>query len=71
MRAIAKYSAVGRVDTSENTRNPVLREQSPSTLQAATNILNSTAMLNNRKYTSQTFFTPPETYSNISQSEPL
>ena len=64
MRAIAKYSAVGRVDTSENTRNPVLREQSPSTLQAATNILNSTAMLNNRKYTSQTFFTPPETYSN-------
>lgn len=64
MRAIAKYSAVGKVDTSENTRNSVLRNQSPSTLQAPTNVIKSTVLLNDRKYMSQTFYTPAEIYSN-------
>lgn len=58
MRAIAKYSAVGKTNTSENARNFVLREQTPSTLQAAPKIINETQKINDRKYMAQTFFTP-------------
>jgi len=58
MRAIAKYNAVGKVNTQENARNMVLREQTPSTLQAAPSILEDTRKINDRKFMAQTFFTP-------------
>jgi len=58
MRAIAKYTALGKTDTSENARNFVLREQTPSTLQAAPKVINETQKINDRKYMAQTFFTP-------------
>lgn len=58
MRAIAKYSAVGKTNTTENARNFVLREQTPSTLQAAPKVINETQKINDRKYMAQTFFTP-------------
>lgn len=60
MRAIAKYSALGKTNTTENARNFVLREQTPSTLQAATKVVNEVEnqKINDRKYMAQTFFTP-------------
>ena len=58
MRAIGKYSAVGKTNTSENARNFVLREQTPNTLQAAPKVINETQKINDRKYMAQTFFTP-------------
>lgn len=58
MRAIGKYTALGRTNTAENTRNVVLREQTPSTQQAAPKVINETQKLNDRKFMAQTFFTP-------------
>jgi hypothetical protein len=58
MRAIAKYTAVGKTNTSENARNFVLREQTPNTLQAAPKVTQETQKVNDRKYMAQTFFTP-------------
>jgi hypothetical protein len=58
MRAIGKYSALGRVNSVENARNYVLREQTPSTQQAAPKVINETQKLNDRKFMAQTFFTP-------------
>lgn len=58
MRAIAKYGALGKINTTENARNMVLREQTPSTLQAAPKVINETQKLNDRKFMAQTFFTP-------------
>ena len=58
MRAIGKYSAVGKTNTAENARNYVLREQTPNTLQAAPKVINETQKINDRKYMAQTFFTP-------------
>lgn len=58
MRAIAKYNAVGKVNTQENARNVVLREQTPSTLQAAPRVIDDTQKVNDRKFMAQTFFTP-------------
>jgi hypothetical protein len=58
-RAIAKYTALGMTDTTENARNPVLIEQTPSSLQApSSTVSQSTPRLNDRKFMSQTFFTP-------------
>jgi len=58
MRAIAKYSALGKINSTENARNFVLREQTPNTLQAASKITEATQKINDRKYMAQTFFTP-------------
>jgi len=58
MRAIAKYTALGKVNSTENARNFVLREQTPNTLQAASKITEATQKINDRKYMAQTFFTP-------------
>lgn len=58
MRAIAKYTAAGKLNTTENARNFVLREQTPSTLQAAPKVTEETQKLNDRKFMAQTFFTP-------------
>lgn len=58
MRAVAKYSAVGKLNTTENARNNVLREQTPSTLQAPPKVTQETQKINDRKFMAQTFFTP-------------
>jgi hypothetical protein len=58
MRAIAKYAALGKLSTAENARNMVLREQTPSTHQAAPKVLQETQKINDRKFMAQTFFTP-------------
>lgn len=58
MRAIAKYTALGKTNTTENARNFVLREQTPNTKQAAPKVINETQKINDRKYMAQTFFTP-------------
>lgn len=58
MRAIGKYTATGKTNTVENARNMVLREQTPSTLQAAPKVMEETQKLNDRKFMAQTFFTP-------------
>ena len=58
MRAIAKYTALGRVNTVENARNFVLGEQTPSTQRAPTKVTQQTQKINDRKYMAQTFFTP-------------
>lgn len=58
MRAIAKYNAIGKVNSSENARNSVLREQTPNTLQAAPKVTQETQKINDRKYMAQTFYTP-------------
>ena len=58
MRAIAKYTALGRVDTSENARNNVLREMTPSTKRAPPKTTENTQKLDDRKFMAQTFFTP-------------
>ena len=58
MRAIGKYTALGKTNTAENARNFVLREQTPSTLQAAPKVTIETQKINDRKYMAQTFFTP-------------
>lgn len=58
MRAIAKYSAIGKINSSENARNPVLREQTPNTLQAAPKVTQESQKINDRKYMAQTFYTP-------------
>jgi hypothetical protein len=58
MRAIGKYSAAGKTNTTENARNYVLREQTPSTLQAAPKVIEETQKINDRKFMAQTFFTP-------------
>ena len=58
MRAVSKYSALGRINSTENARNPVLREQTPSNKQAAPSVLQETQKINDRKYMAQTFFTP-------------
>jgi hypothetical protein len=60
MRAITKYTALGKTNTAENARNFVLREQTPNTQQAEAKIINETTSvkINDRKYMAQTFFTP-------------
>ena len=60
MRAISKYTALGKTNTAENARNFVLREQTPSTQQAVTKVVNEAEnqKINDRKYMAQTFFTP-------------
>jgi hypothetical protein len=58
MRAVSKYTALGKVNSTENARNFVLREQSPSTGQAAPSVIQETQKINDRKYMAQTFFTP-------------
>lgn len=58
MRAVAKYTALGKVNTSENARNFVVREQTPSTQQAAPSVIQETQKVNDRKFMAQTFFTP-------------
>jgi len=61
MRAIAKFNAVGKVNSQENARNLVLREQTPNTLQAAPKVTEDTQKINDRKFMAQTFFTPKPT----------
>jgi hypothetical protein len=58
MRAVAKYTALGKINSTENARNFVLREQTPSNQQAVPSILQETQKINDRKYMAQTFFTP-------------
>lgn len=58
MRAITKYVALGQVDTSENSRNNVLREMTPSSKRAPEKNTNNTQKINDRKFMAQTFFTP-------------
>jgi hypothetical protein len=58
MRAITKYNAIGKINSSENARNSVLREQTPNTLQAAPKVTQETQKINDRKYMAQTFYTP-------------
>ena len=58
MRAVSKYTALGKVNSTENARNFVLREQTPSTGQAAPSVIQETQKVNDRKYMAQTFFTP-------------
>ena len=58
MRGIAKYTALGKVNSTENARNFVLREQTPNTMQAESKITQATQKINDRKYMAQTFFTP-------------
>jgi hypothetical protein len=58
MRATGKYNALGKMNTVENARNMVLREQTPSTLQAAPKVTQETQKINDRKSMAQTFFTP-------------
>jgi hypothetical protein len=58
MRAVSKYTALGKVNSTENARNFVLREQTPSTAQAAPSVIQETQKINDRKFMAQTFFTP-------------
>lgn len=58
MRAIAKYTALGRVNTAENARNFVLAEQTPNTLRAPEKVTQASQKVNDRKYMAQTFYTP-------------
>lgn len=58
MRATGKYNAIGKMNMTENARNMVLREQTPSTLQAAPKVTQETQKVNDRKHMAQTFFTP-------------
>jgi len=58
MRAVSKYTALGKVNSTENARNYVLREQTPSTAQAAPSVIQETQKINDRKFMAQTFFTP-------------
>lgn len=58
MRALAKYTALGRVNTAENARNFVLGEQTPSTQRAPTKVTQASPKINDRKYMAQTFYTP-------------
>lgn len=58
MRAIATYTSTGLVNTVENARNFVLAEQTPSSMKAPVAITQPSAKVNDRKYMSQTFFTP-------------
>lgn len=58
MRAIAKYTALGKLDTSENSRNTVLREMTPSTRRAPSKATEDTQKKDDRKFMAQTFFTP-------------
>jgi hypothetical protein len=59
MRAIAQYTALGKVNPALNARNTVVREQTPASKQApSTSVTQQTPKLNDRKLMSQTFFTP-------------
>lgn len=58
MRAIAKYTALGKLNTSENSRNNVLGEMTPSTRRAPPKAIEPTQKINDRKFMAQTFFTP-------------
>lgn len=58
MRAVAKYTALGKTNTIENARNFVLREQSPSTARAPEKATQQTSKVDDRKFMAQTFFTP-------------
>lgn len=58
MRAIGKYTALGKIDTTENARNTVLREMTPSTKRAEEKPTFQTQKVNDRKFMAQTFFTP-------------
>lgn len=58
MRAIAKYTAVGLYDTASNARDGVTRDLTPSTLRTAPNATELTQKVNDRRFMSQTFFTP-------------
>jgi hypothetical protein len=58
MRAIAKYNALGKINTQTNARNVVLRELTPNTLQAPAPITEPNRKINDRKYMAQTFSTP-------------
>jgi len=58
MRAIARYSALGKTNTAENARNIVLKEFTPATQQAAPKVIIDAPKINDRKFMAQTFFTP-------------
>lgn len=58
MRAITRYTALGKVNTDVNARNTVLREMTPSTQKAPEKTTQQTQKLNDRKFMAQTFFTP-------------
>jgi len=58
MRAITKYTALGKVNTDVNARNTVLREMTPATQKAPEKTTQQTQKLNDRKFMAQTFFTP-------------
>lgn len=59
MRAVAQYTALGKVNPALNARNTVLREQTPSSGTAPKETVSQpTQKLNDRKLMSQTFFTP-------------
>lgn len=58
MRAIAKYTALGKTNTTENARNFVLTEFTPATQQAAPKVIIDAPKINDRKFMAQTFFTP-------------
>jgi hypothetical protein len=58
MRAIAKYTALGRTNTTENARNFVLTEFTAATQQAAPKVIVDSPKINDRKFMAQTFFTP-------------
>ena len=59
MRAVAQYTALGKVNPALNARNSVLREQTPSSGTAPTESASQpTQKINDRKLMSQTFFTP-------------
>jgi hypothetical protein len=56
MRATAKYTSMGFIDTTTNARNDVIKESIPSSLLAPS--VTGTQKVNDRKFLSQTFFTP-------------
>lgn len=60
MKAAAPFIASPVVDSADNARNPVLNQQTGSPTQSApaTTQIQGTYLVNDRKYMSQTFFTP-------------
>jgi hypothetical protein len=71
MRAIAKYSAVGKLNTQENARNFVQKEQTPSSAKVADPVTQPTPKVDDRKFMAQTFFTPgSQTVQNSQEKAP-
>lgn len=58
MRAIAKFTSIGWWNTTENARSDVIRDLTPNTLRIAPNATVLSQKINDRKFMSQTFFTP-------------